>query len=98
MTKELLSLVGPLSAQPARPLLITSSSLIAYDEPQSSPSGSLLGEAYKMDLAATVIAAMLEQEGRSPDSRLEMLLKQLVRHHTSKLMHSWWLWVILMLS
>ena len=60
-------------------LLQDALSLIAYDEPQSSPQGYLLGDSYKMDLAATVNAAILKQKGRWPESRLERLLKQLVR-------------------
>ncbi len=53
--------------------------MIAYDEPQSSPQGYLLGDSYKMDLAAAVNAAILKQKGRWSESRLERLLKQLVR-------------------
>lgn len=58
-------------------LLQDALSLIAYDEPQSSPQGYLLGDSYKMDLAATVNAAILKQKGRWSESRLERLLKQL---------------------
>ena len=60
-------------------LLQDALSLIAYDEPHSSPQGYLLGESYKMDLASSVNAAILKQKGRWPDSGMERLLKQLVR-------------------
>jgi len=60
-------------------LLQDALSLIAYDEPQSSPQGYLLADSYKMDLAAAVNAAILKQKGRWAESRLERLLKQLVR-------------------
>lgn len=59
-------------------LLQDALSLIAYDEPQSSPQGYLLGDQHKLDLAATVNAAILQQKGRWPESKLERLLKQLV--------------------
>lgn len=58
-------------------LLQDALSLIAYDDPQSSPQGYLLGESYKIDLAAAVNAAILKQKGRRSESRLETLLKQL---------------------
>lgn len=59
-------------------LLQDALSLIAYDEPHSSPQGYLLGEQHKLDLAATVNAAILQQKGRWHESKLERLLKQLV--------------------
>lgn len=58
-------------------LLQDALSLIAYDEPHSSPQGYLLGEQHKLDLAATVNAAILQQKGRWHESKLERLLKQL---------------------
>ncbi|KAL3132475.1 hypothetical protein ABBQ32_009024 [Trebouxia sp. C0010 RCD-2024] len=58
-------------------LLQDALSLIAYDEPQSSPQGYLLGDQHKLDLAATVNAAILQQKGRWPESKMERLLKQL---------------------
>ena len=59
-------------------LLQDALSLIAYDKPHSSPQGYLLGEQHKLELAATVNAAILKQKGRWPDSKMERLLKQLV--------------------
>ena len=59
-------------------LLQDALSLIAYDEPHSSPQGYLLGEQHKLDLAAKVNAAILQQKGRWPESNLERFLKQLV--------------------
>ena len=59
-------------------LLQDALSLIAYDEPHSSPQGYLLGEQHKLDLADKVNAAILQQKGRWPESKLERLLKQLV--------------------
>ena len=59
-------------------LLQDALSLIAYDQPHSSPQGYLLGEQHKLDLADKVNAAILQQKGRWPESKLERLLKQLV--------------------
>lgn len=59
-------------------LLQDALSLIAYDQPHSSPQGYLLGEQHKLDLADKVNAAILQQKGRWPESKMERLLKQLV--------------------
>ena len=52
--------------------------LMAYNEPESSPQGYLLSDAHKASLAAAVNAAILTQKGQWPESKLERLLKQLV--------------------
>ena len=59
-------------------LLQDALSLIAYDQPQSSPQGYLLGESHRLDMAASVNAAILHQKGRWSESKMERLLKQLV--------------------
>ena len=55
--------------------------LMAYNEPESSPEGYLLSDSHKINLAATVNAAILTQKGQRPESNLERLLKQLVCVH-----------------
>ena len=70
-------------------LLQDALSLIAYDEPQSSPQGYLLGERHRLDLAASVNAAILQQKGRWSESKMERLLKQLVRMFSWKHVRIW---------
>lgn len=52
--------------------------LMAYNEPESSPEGYLLTDSHKANLATAVNAAILTHKGQWPDSKLERLLKQLV--------------------
>ena len=52
--------------------------LMAYNEPESSPEGYLLTDNHTANLAAILNAAILTQKGQWPESKLERLLKQLV--------------------
>ena len=50
-------------------------SLLAYDEPEKSPSGDMLGNKSREDLAAALNGAVLRSKGRMQESALERLLQ-----------------------
>ena len=50
-------------------------SLLAYDEPEKSPSGDMLGSKAREDLAAALNGAVLRSKGRMQESALERLLQ-----------------------
>jgi hypothetical protein len=54
-------------------------SLLAYEEPEASPCGELLGARAREDVAAALSAALLAHSGRSAQSALERCLAQLAR-------------------
>ena len=50
-------------------------SLLAYDEPEKSPSGDMLGNKSREDLAAALNGAVLRSKGRMQESALQRLLQ-----------------------
>ena len=50
-------------------------SLLAYHEPEKSPSGEMLGSKFREDLAASLNGAILRSKGRTQESALEQLLQ-----------------------
>ncbi|KAK9820291.1 hypothetical protein WJX72_008659 [[Myrmecia] bisecta] len=59
-------------------LLQDSLSLLAYDDPQTSPCGHLLGTAHRAELASALNSAMLAQMGGQEESALERLYRHAV--------------------
>ena len=61
------------------PALQDALSLLAYEEPEASPCGELLGAKAREDVAGALSAALLAHSGRSAQSALERCLAQLAR-------------------
>jgi hypothetical protein len=61
-------------------------SLLAYEEPEASPCGELLGAKAREDVAAALSAALLAHSGRSAQSALERCLAQLARADLASLL------------
>ncbi|KAK9834310.1 hypothetical protein WJX81_005519 [Elliptochloris bilobata] len=70
-------LSGAAASDQDQELLQDALSLLAYEEPEASPCGELLGAKAREDAAAALSAALLAHSGRSAQSALERCLAQL---------------------